>query len=110
MLWAKSIIFEKPWIRNFKGLSVYLFGPSSLAYATADYDRVIILLGYGNDNFYDWKVFPADYKTSPFSVLIADFDSDKKLDFIVSNYGTKILHTSLCLIIDALKKQIYCKL
>ena len=51
------------------------------------------LLGFGS--FADPKKFVMGYQAFPFSVVADDFNSDKKLDFAVANYGTNDLRIFL---------------
>ena len=50
-----------------------------------------ILLGYGSGNFSKVTLQPLGYGARPFSVLIGDFNNDRKLDFAVANGGTDSL-------------------
>jgi hypothetical protein len=58
-------------------------------------DNVVILLGHGNGTFENAKVFSMGYGSSPFFVVVSDFNRDKKLDFGVANYGNDNLRILL---------------
>ena len=47
-----------------------------------------VMLGFGNGHFIAQKTFSTGYDSLPNSVAVADFNSDKKLDIAVVNYGT----------------------
>jgi hypothetical protein len=54
-----------------------------------------VLLGYGNGTFARIILFPLDYGSYPFSIVVGDFNSDRKLDLAVANNGTDSLHILL---------------
>jgi hypothetical protein len=54
-----------------------------------------ILLGHGNGTFASVILLQMDYGSHPFSVVVGDFNSDKKLDFAVANNGTDSLNILL---------------
>jgi hypothetical protein len=47
-----------------------------------------IYLGYGDGTFTNWTTYTTGYDSIPFSLAVADFNNDKKLDIVVANYGT----------------------
>jgi hypothetical protein len=54
-----------------------------------------VLLGYGNGTFASIILFHLDYGSYPFSVVVGDFNSDRKLDLAVANNGTDSLYILL---------------
>jgi hypothetical protein len=60
-----------------------------------DIHNIGILLDYGNGTFADLVQFPLNYGSLPFSVVVDDFNNDKKLDFAVLNEGTDSLKVLL---------------
>jgi hypothetical protein len=58
-------------------------------------DNIAIYLGYGDGTLEHLAMFPLGYGSLPFSVLAADFDNDKRLDFAVVNKGTNNLEVML---------------
>ncbi len=54
-------------------------------YATSD---IVILLGYGNGTFGELLNYPLVNGSLPFSVLVGNFNNDRRLDYSVANYGT----------------------
>ncbi len=54
-----------------------------------------MLLGDGNGIFADLIKFSLDYGSSPFSVVVGDFNSDTKLDFAVLNEDSDSLEILL---------------
>jgi hypothetical protein len=59
--------------------------------ALSDTNNIGILLGYGNGTFADLVTFSMGYGSLPFSVVVGDFNDDRKLDFAVLNEGTDSL-------------------
>jgi hypothetical protein len=57
----------------------------------SDVNNIGIFLGYGNGSFADLVTFSMDYRSLPFSVVVGDFNRDKKLDFATVNGGTDSL-------------------
>ncbi|CAF1431265.1 unnamed protein product [Rotaria sordida] len=51
-------------------------------------DNVGIFLGYGNGNFAGMMTFPTGIGSRPYSVAVADFNDDGRLDIVVINIGT----------------------
>jgi hypothetical protein len=51
-------------------------------------NKIGIFLGYGNGIFRDLVEFSMDYGSSPFSVVVSDFNNDRKIDFTVVNEVT----------------------
>lgn len=54
-------------------------------------NNIDILLGYGNGTFGDVLLISIGYGSHPFSVVVGDFNNDRKLDFAVANDGTDSL-------------------
>jgi hypothetical protein len=58
-------------------------------------NNLCVLLGLGNGTFASLILFSMNYGSHPFSVVVGDFNSDKKLDFAVANDGTDSLNIFL---------------
>jgi hypothetical protein len=58
-------------------------------------NNVGILLGYGNGGFSSLITIPLGFGSSPFSVVVGDFNNDKKMDFAVANEGSDNLEVFL---------------
>jgi hypothetical protein len=58
-------------------------------------DNVGVLLGYGDGTFENMIRFSMEYGSGPFSVVVGDFNNDRKLDFAVANNGTDSLQIFL---------------
>jgi hypothetical protein len=54
-------------------------------------NNLAVLLGHGNGTFASPILFSMNYGSGPFSVVIGDFNNDRKLDFAVANDGTDSL-------------------
>jgi hypothetical protein len=54
-----------------------------------------VFLGYGDGTFSEMTPIPLEYGSRPFSVLIGDFNNDRKLDLAVANNGTDSLYILL---------------
>jgi hypothetical protein len=54
-----------------------------------------VFLGYGDGTFTNATLLSLEYGSQPFSVVIGDFNSDKKMDFAVANNGTDSLNILL---------------
>jgi hypothetical protein len=91
---------------SFANQTAYLIDSAPQFVATGDFNNDIfldiivaiphisnvgILLGYGNGTFADLIKFSLGYGSLPFSVVVGDFNSDTKLDFVVLNQGTDSL-------------------
>ncbi|CAF1276926.1 unnamed protein product [Rotaria sp. Silwood1] len=63
--------------------------------AIHDTNYLGVLLGQGNGTFASIILFPLEYGTHPFSIVIGDFNNDRKLDFAVANNGTDSLNILL---------------
>jgi hypothetical protein len=61
------------------------YGPNNLG----------IFLGHGDGTFSEMIPISLEYESRPFSVLIGDFNNDRKLDLAVANNGTDSLHILL---------------
>jgi len=59
--------------------------------AILDVNMIGIFVGYGNGIFTDLVKFSMDYESLPSSVVVDDFNNDRKLDFAVVNEGTDSL-------------------
>jgi hypothetical protein len=59
--------------------------------AIPDVSTIGIFLGYGNGTFADLVKFSMGYGSLPSSVVVGDFNNDRKLDFAVVNEGTDSL-------------------
>ncbi|CAF5122775.1 unnamed protein product, partial [Rotaria sp. Silwood1] len=63
--------------------------------AIHDTNYLGVLLGQGNGTFASIILFPLEYGSYPFSIVIGDFNNDRKLDFAVANNGTDSLNILL---------------
>jgi hypothetical protein len=65
-----------------------------LDFVVANYrtNCVGVFLGYGNGKFASMILFPMEYGSHLFFVVVGDFNNDRKLDFDVANDGTDSLH------------------
>ncbi|CAF5035540.1 unnamed protein product, partial [Rotaria sp. Silwood1] len=63
--------------------------------AIHDTNYLGVLLGQGNGTFASIILFPLEYGSHPFSIVIGDFNNDRKLDFAVANNGTDSLNILL---------------
>jgi len=63
----------------------------------ANYDdsSVVLLLGHRDSTFGNMVSIQLKYGSYPFSVLVGDFNNDRKLDFTVANNGTDSLQIFL---------------
>lgn len=59
--------------------------------ASYDSNNIGVLCGHGDGTFADIFLIPMEYGSRPFSLVVADFNNDKKLDFVVANNGTDSL-------------------
>jgi hypothetical protein len=95
---------------SFVNQITYTTGSYPLSVAVDDFNNDIILdivvvnyvsnnlgvfLGNGDGTFTKMTLFPLEYGSGPFSVLVGDFNNDRKLDFAVANNGTDSLHILL---------------
>ena len=66
---------------------------TSLDILVANYDgsNQGIFLAYGNGTFANFLIVATDYGSHPFSVVVGDFNGDRKMDFAVANNGTDSL-------------------
>jgi hypothetical protein len=91
---------------SFANQTTYLTGAEPYSVAVGDFnndtvldivvanpgtDNLGILLGHGNGTFKSVMLVSMDYKSDPFSVVVGDFNNDRKLDFAVANNGTDSL-------------------
>ncbi|CAF3788952.1 unnamed protein product [Rotaria sp. Silwood1] len=60
-----------------------------------DHNTLGVFLGYGNGTFASIILFPLEYGSNPFSIVIGDFNNDRKLDIAVANSGTDSLNILL---------------
>ncbi|CAF1400696.1 unnamed protein product [Rotaria sordida] len=63
--------------------------------ANHDNNNLGALLGYGNGAFASIILFPLDYGSNPFAIVVGDFNNDRKLDIAVANNGTDSLNILL---------------
>jgi hypothetical protein len=49
--------------------------------------NVVVFLGHGDGTFKGSAEISIGYATRPFSIVVGDFNSDKKVDFVLANYG-----------------------
>ncbi|CAF5000460.1 unnamed protein product [Rotaria sp. Silwood1] len=63
--------------------------------ANHDANYLGVLLGHGNGTFASIILFPLDYGSNPFSIVVGDFNNDRKLDIAVANSGTDSLNILL---------------
>jgi hypothetical protein len=54
-----------------------------------------VFQGYGDGTFSEMTFISWEYGSHPFSVLVGDFNNDRKLDLAVANNGTDSLHILL---------------
>jgi hypothetical protein len=54
-------------------------------------NKLGVLLGYNDGTFTNIILFSMEYGTRPFSVVVGDFNSDRKVDLVVANNGTDSL-------------------
>ncbi|CAF4560470.1 unnamed protein product [Rotaria sp. Silwood2] len=59
--------------------------------ANHDANYLGVLLGHGNGTFASIILFPLGYGSNPFSIVVGDFNNDRKLDIAVANSGTDSL-------------------
>jgi hypothetical protein len=96
----------------FANQTTYLTGSSSSPYslAVSDFNNDTILdiivanygnnklgifLGHGDGTFGNVILFSMKYESHPFSLIVGDFNSDKKMDVAVANNGTDSLNIFL---------------
>lgn len=65
-------------------------GTEDLAVANVNSNNVTVLLGNGSGGFSAASGSPISVGTNPFSVAVADFDSNGKLDLATANYGGNV--------------------
>ncbi|CAF3790965.1 unnamed protein product [Rotaria sp. Silwood1] len=63
--------------------------------ANHDTNYLGVLLGQGNGTFASIILFPLEYRSHPFSIVIGDFNNDRKLDVAIANNGTDSLNILL---------------
>jgi hypothetical protein len=97
---------------SFANQTTYSMGSGSYPYSVAvgDFDNdfildivvanygtnnLAVLRGYGNGTFGNRVLIQLEYGSHPFSVLVGDFNNDRKLDFAVANSGTDSLQIFL---------------
>jgi hypothetical protein len=93
---------------SFSNQTTYSTGSSSFPYSVAVIDfnndtildivvanygnnKLGVLLGYGDGTFANIILFSMEYGSHPFSVVVGDFNSDRKVDLAVANNGTDSL-------------------
>jgi hypothetical protein len=95
---------------GFANQTIYSAGTYPYSLAVGDFDNDLILdiivanygsnnigifRGYSNGTFANILFIQLEYGSGPFSVLVGDFNSDKKLDFVVANDGSDNLQLFL---------------
>lgn len=65
-------------------------GTEDLAVANVNSNNVTVLLGNGSGGFSAASGSPISVGTNPFSVAVADFDSNGKLDLATANFGGNV--------------------
>ena len=63
--------------------------------ANYDVNTVLVLRGYHNGTFANMVLVQLEYRSHPFSVVVGDFNNDRKLDFAVANNGADSLEVFL---------------
>jgi hypothetical protein len=63
--------------------------------ANCDTNNVGVLRGYPDGTFANMVLIQLEYGSYPFSILVGDFNNDRKLDFVVANNGTDSLQIFL---------------
>ncbi|CAF1004333.1 unnamed protein product [Adineta steineri] len=81
-------------------------GELDIIVANSAADNVGILYGYGNGSFTNLSTYSTGLGSSPQSIVIGDFNNDKKSDIAVVNSGTNNVLTMLKYDIGAFHKQI----
>ena len=66
-------------------------GTIDIVIANYDSNNFGVLLGYGNGTFASIVLFPLEFGSNPFSIVIGDFNKDRKLDIAVANNGSDSL-------------------
>ncbi|CAF1202596.1 unnamed protein product [Adineta steineri] len=96
----------------FQNQTTYSTGPSSRPYSVAVNDinndsildiavtnyassEISLFLGYSNGTFANQIIYAMEYGSEPFSIIIDDFNGDKKLDCAIANNGTDNLNIFL---------------
>jgi hypothetical protein len=95
---------------SFENQTTYLTGAEPYSVAVGDFnndtilDIVVanqgtnnlgVLLGHGNGMFESVMLVSMNYGSRPFSVVVGDFNNDRKLDLAVANNGTDSLNILL---------------
>jgi hypothetical protein len=95
---------------SFADQTTYLSGSEPKFVAVGDFNNDTILdivvanyesntlgvfLGDSDGTFAKMTVVSWEYESHPFSILVGDFNNDKKLDLAVANNGTDSLHILL---------------
>jgi hypothetical protein len=60
-------------------------GRSDIVIANYGTNNVLILLGYGSGIFVYWILYSTGDSSAPYSVAVGDFNSDNRLDIVVTN-------------------------
>jgi hypothetical protein len=63
--------------------------------ANYDSNSLGVFQGYGDGTFAEMTLISLEYGSHPFSVLVGDFNNDRKLDFAVANNDIDSLHILL---------------
>ena len=51
-------------------------------------DNIVVLFGNGNGTFITGRTYSTGYRSQPYSIVISDFNNDKRWDIAVANAGT----------------------
>ena len=70
-------------------------GQADILIANYDSSSLGVLLGYGNGSFASVILFPLEYGSNPFSIIVGDFNKDRKLDIGLANNGSDSLNILL---------------
>ena len=70
-------------------------GMSDIIVAVYGASSVLVLFGYHSGTFADRVLIQLEFGSHPFSVLVGDFNNDRKFDFTVANSGTDSLQIYL---------------
>jgi hypothetical protein len=60
-----------------------------------DTDNIVLFRGSRDGTFAKMALIQLNYKSRPFSVVVGDFNNDRKLDFVLTNNGTDSLQVFL---------------
>jgi hypothetical protein len=66
-----------------------------ISVANSGTENIGVLFGYGNGSFASQTTFPLELNSIPQSLVVGDFNNDKKLDIVVADSGTESVVTLL---------------